>query len=76
MNVMDAMLVVLWLGLMLTWVWGEVAGRLPRIRGPHILFVCCVYAVPSVHWAARETVSPLIYRPVTHMVCSCIDADG
>ncbi|KAL0040033.1 hypothetical protein WJX79_003372 [Trebouxia sp. C0005] len=32
LNVLDALLVALWLGLMLTWVWAHVAGRLPRIR--------------------------------------------
>ena len=50
MSVMDAALVFLWLGLMLTWVWGEVAGRIPRIKG------WCVGVLSAVvHWADPQT---------------------
>lgn len=33
LNVMDALLVVCWLGLTLTWTWAKSAGRIPRING-------------------------------------------
>lgn len=37
LNVMDALLVVCWLGITLTWTWAKSAGRIPRIKGgcPH-----------------------------------------
>ena len=33
LNVMDALLVICWLGLTLTWTWAKTAGRIPRING-------------------------------------------
>lgn len=33
LNVLDALLVVCWLGLTLTWTWAKSAGRIPRING-------------------------------------------
>lgn len=33
LNVLDALLVVCWLGLTLTWTYAKSAGRIPRIKG-------------------------------------------
>ena len=33
LNVMDALLVLCWFALTLTWTWGKSAGRIPRING-------------------------------------------
>ena len=65
MSVMDATLVFLWLGLMLTWVWGQVAGRIPRIKG---VGVCRLSAVCALgHQACCLT--SLTYR--RHVCKAC-----